>query len=101
MQAVQNKSTDDRVVTVYCISAAGIIFVVPLVFVQHIIDGIVQAAERYCGPTFVAFRGVVKDNIQNHFDPRLVEFPYHLLEFPHLASCAAIMGIGTLWGKKS
>ncbi|MPL70622.1 hypothetical protein SDC9_16381 [bioreactor metagenome] len=81
-QAVLNEAAHDRVVAVEGVAAAGIVFVPALIRVEHIINRIVQAPERECGTEFVALGGMIEDHVENYLDARLVELPYHVLEFP-------------------
>jgi hypothetical protein len=81
-QAVRNHLDDPRMAQVDRVSGAGVVDVVTLP-VRHepIVGGVVDAFEGECGTALVAFRGMVVDDVQNHFETGIMEPRDHLLEF--------------------
>ena len=53
---------------------------------EHVIDLVFKSLESQRRSQFVAFGSMVEDDVQNHFDPGLVQSPDHLLEFIDLTA---------------
>ena len=72
-------------IAVHRVAAAGEVFV-RAVFVQHVINFVLQALEAERGARFVAFGRVVEDDVENDFDAGGVQLADHFLELPHLVA---------------
>ena len=83
-----------RMPGVQAVSGAGVIHVVALL-VRHqaVVGGIIDAAKAQHRAHVIAFRGVIVDHIENHFDAFAVESLHHGLELGHLAAEIAGPGI--------
>ncbi len=81
-QAVHDELQHARMPHVQRVAAAGVIHVVArLIRDEAIIGAVVDAAQRQRRPQMVALRGVVVDDVQDHFQPRQMQVPDHRLEF--------------------
>ena len=99
-QAVGDHLDHARMAEVERVSGAGVVDVVArLIGQQPIIGGVVDALERQRRAALVAFRGVVVDDVENHFEPGIVEARHHLLEFAQ--SLLALMRIARVGSKEA
>ena len=62
----------DRVIAIKSIAATGVVSVVALVGLEQIVNGVVEATIVQCWASMITFRGMVKHNIENDLDPRLM-----------------------------
>ena len=74
LQTFQDHLPHHRMVAVQSIAAAAEIVIVPIRR-QHIINLIVKSFETKCGTFFISLRGVIEHNVQDHFDPILMQLP--------------------------
>ena len=72
-QAKEDHLADDRVIAVDRVAAAGIVAVIRAAAGEHVIDLVFQPLEAERRAEFVAFGGVVEDDVQNDFDAGLVQ----------------------------
>ena len=64
------------------VAAAGEVHVIARVFRREaVVAGVVDAAERDRRAQLVAFGRVVVDDVENHFDARVVQVADHRFEF--------------------
>ena len=83
-QAVHDQLQHARAAHVQRVAAAGEVLVeARIVRLQPIVRGVVDAAQRQRRAEMVAFRGVVVDDVEDHFEPGGVQRPHHHLEFAH------------------
>ncbi|KJU87725.1 hypothetical protein MBAV_000076 [Candidatus Magnetobacterium bavaricum] len=99
-QTIKDHVAHHGVVAVEGVSATGVVVVVAVYGVDYVVCAVVYALKRKRRTHFVAFGGVVKDNVQDHLDVGLVQFTHHVFEFPQLATIFAVCGIRCLWGKE-
>ena len=78
-QAFDDQMLHHRMIAVHRIAASGVIGITAF-FVQHIIDAVIQSAECDGRSIAITFAAVIKDDIQNHFDPGFVKRLHHLPE---------------------
>ena len=62
---------------------------------------IIDPAKRESRTKPVAFRGVIVNHIENHFDPGGVKIAHHFLEFHHLLAHLAAAGVISMRSKKT
>ena len=77
-QAVEDQPPDDRFIGVQCVAATGIIGVTGLVFCKNVVGLVRQTAETDGGTVFVAFSGVVVDDIEDDLDPGAMQRLDHI-----------------------
>ena len=66
------------------VAAAGPVHVIrKILLLQPIVGAVVEAAQAHRRPVFVAFDGVVEHDVENDFEPCLVQRAHHRLEFGH------------------
>ena len=99
-QAVQDKGLYNRVITVHGVTAAGVVTVIAGVIFQYIIDGIVQTAERKNRAEFAALSGVIKYDVQNHFDAIFMQLAHHPFELEYRPYAFAVGSIRRFRRKK-
>ena len=92
-QAVDDQVAHQRMIAVERVAAAGEV-VIAAFPVEHVVDGVVQAAEAERRAVLVALAGVVVDHVEDDLDAGLVEGLDHLLELAHLL--AGLGGVGRL-----
>ena len=63
------------------VTGTGVVDVVALLVRQAIITGVVDSFERKRRAEFIAFRGMVVNNVQDHFDAMRMKLIHHCLEF--------------------
>jgi hypothetical protein len=63
VQTLHDKSTDNGVITIYRITAAGVILVVAFIVIQNVVNGVVQSPERKSGAILIAFGCMVEHNV--------------------------------------
>ena len=80
-QAVGHELDDARVREIQRVAGTRVVDVVALlVRDQPVVRGVVDAAERKRGPFLVSLGGVVVYDVDDHFQPCVVEARHHLLE---------------------
>lgn len=94
-QACQDQVADKRMVAVDGVAATGKVEVIPG-GIQKVKDLIVNAPEGSRAPERVSFTGMVENDIQDYFDPRLVEGANHLPEFGDLPVGSSRGSVGRL-----
>ncbi len=87
-------------VAVQRIAAAAEIVIIP-VGRQHIVNLIVKALKAEGWPVLISLRRVIKDYIQNHFNPVFVKLPDKLLKLRSLPVVLFGRDIVGIRGKKS
>ena len=91
-QAVQDEVAHDGMVAVHRVAATGVVLVALPVLFHHVVDGVVDAAERECLAAHPAFGRVVEHHVEDDLDAGLVHLQHHFLEFADLL--AALVGAG-------
>ena len=80
-KAVGDHLDHPHVTEIEGVSGAGVVDVVArLIRHQTVVGGIVDALERQGRAAFVAFRGMVVDDVEDHLDAGVVATGHHLLE---------------------
>ena len=79
-----SRTTGARV-AVENIAAAGVVHITRAVVGESVIAGVVESSERDCRTEFVAFAGMVEDDVENDFEPGVVK-PGD--SFPHFTPAA-------------
>ena len=83
-QAIHDHSAHDGVVAVKRIAYPAIVDILgPVVRVQHVVDPIVNAAQRDRGPVVTVLGRVVEDHIEDDFDAGAVQGLDHVAELIH------------------
>src|SRR5690242_8654525 len=101
-QAIRNQLHHKRMVALARVATTRIIHIVLLVLrVEHIIDLVVDTFETDGGTPMIALARMVKDDVQNHFDPCLMERLDHVAKVPQLASFCGSKTIGRMGSKVS
>ena len=101
-KAVHNKIAYYRMIAVYCISAAGKIFVIlHVAFCKMIVNVVLNSLKLIRRTVFVAFCRMVVNYIKNNLDAGFVKFLYKLLEFPDTSTGCFIRRITLFRRKKS
>ena len=87
-QTIHDQLQNPRMLHVQRVSGARIVHVVARI-VRHkaVVGAVVDALERERWAKMIAFRRVVVDNIQNHFESRRVQGLDHGLEFADGVGC--------------
>ena len=94
-EAGEDLRPDDRVIAVDRVAAAGEVEVLP-VLVQHVIKAVVEAPEVVDRAVLVPFRRVVEDDVEDDFEPRLVESGDRPPEFLAGGPPLPVAGVGRL-----
>ena len=93
-QAFHDHLRPNRMVAVKGVSAACVVVVIVLVAIdQVVVVQVVKPAEREGRALMVAFIGVVEHNVQDHFDPSLVQRLHHVAELGHVLGFASRLAI--------
>ena len=79
-QRVHHHLHHARVAGVDGVAGAGGVEIVARIVGQHVVAGVVEAAERQGRPELVALGGVVVDDVEDHLDAGLVHPLHHVLE---------------------
>ncbi len=87
-QAMEDHLADHRMVTVQSVAATAVVGKV-LTLTEDVIDLVFQSLEGQRRSLFVAFAGVIEDDVQDHFDTGGVKRFDHLLEFADLRTRAS------------
>ena len=69
-----------RMIEIQCVAGSGNVLIKAAVGIQSIIRGIVDAAERQGRAKVIAFAAMIVDNVENDFDPGIVQPLDHSLE---------------------
>ncbi len=85
-EAMENHFPNDGVIAVDRISTPGIIFIVPFVVFQHVVNRILKPFKAQDWSTVVSFAGMVEDDIQDDFNSCFMQGLNHLLEFNNLGA---------------
>ena len=89
-QRVHDELQHVRLSRVQCVAGAGVVEVEPRVVVaQPVVGRVVDAAERQRRSSFVAFRRVVVDDVEDHLEAGGVQRAHQCLELAHLLAAAA------------
>jgi hypothetical protein len=72
-QAVEDQPPNNRFVGVQSVAAAGVVGVTGFVFLQNVLGLVCKTAEAEGGPIFVAFGGVVVNDIEDDLDSGAVQ----------------------------
>ncbi len=67
---------------------------------EHVVGPVFKPAKREHRAISAAFGRVIKDHIQNDFDPGAVEGFDHVAELIHRAERVLARTVGGVWGKK-
>ena len=82
------------------VSGAGVVDVVArLIRHQTVVGGVVDALERQGRAAFVAFGGMVVDDVEDHLEAGVVAAGHHLLELAQ--GLLALMGVARVRGEKA
>ncbi len=84
-QAVHDQLQHARVHHVQRIAAARVVRVITAVLPQPVVGGVVDAAKAQRRAELIAFRGVVVDDVEQHFDTCGMQPAYHRLELADVA----------------
>jgi len=85
-KAVHDERQDVGQAGVEGIARPGIIIVIALIIGEPVIFAVIYATVGECRSELVAFGGVIVDDVEKDFDPRLVELFDHFLKFLYLAT---------------
>ena len=96
-KAFQDHLSDDRMVTVQCVSAATEVIIISFRG-KHIIDLVVKALEAEGFSQFVTFGCMVEHNVKNDLDSVFVKFTDQFLKFRSLTVMLGFGGIAGIWG---
>ena len=99
-QTVQDHISYHGMITVQGIAAAAEIIIFS-VRSQHIINVIVKAFEREKRPILISFCRMIKDHIQDHFDPVFMKIPDQPLQFCTFPVILLFRGITGIRRKKA
>ena len=72
------------------IAGAAVVRKMRAVLLQDVVSVVLEAAEAQRRPPVIALRGVIEDDVQNHFDAGAVQRLDHVAEFvdrAHSGSC--------------
>src|SRR5579884_4113492 len=101
-QAIRNQLHHKRMVALARVATTRIIHIPLLVLrVEHIVDLVINALETDGGTPMIALTRMVKNDVQNHFDPCLMERLDHVAKVPQLASFCGSKTIGRMGSKVS
>ena len=93
-QAVHHQLERARMEQIERVAGAGEIEIEPRIFRHEAVIGLViDPAETERRAQVISFRGVIVNDVENHFDPGGVEIAHHRFEFGHLAAGRAAAGI--------
>ena len=100
-QAVHHELERARMQQVKGIARAGEIHVeARIIRLQPVVGLVVNAPERERRSEVVSFRGVIINNIKNHFDPGGVKITHHRFEFRHLPAQGTTAGVFSMRREK-
>ena len=85
-QRIQHHLENARMLQVHRVAAAGGVEIEARIVGEHVVAGVVDAAEGEGRPQVVAFGGVIVDHVEQHLDARLVQAVHHLLELADVAA---------------
>ena len=86
-QGIRNQLKHIRVFGIERSAAAGAVVIIALVFrIEHVIGGVVNPPVTERRPHLVAFRGMVVDHVQNHFQPVLMIELHHFFELVQIVA---------------
>ena len=98
-QAVEHEVAHHRMVAVHRVAGAAEVVVIPLGG-EHVIGLVIESAERYGRPAFVALGRVVEHHVEYYLDIRLVQLLNERLELIGLHSEGPGRGIAGLRGEE-
>src|SRR5690606_12618873 len=93
-QRVHHHLQDALITHIYRVAAAGRVEIIALVVAQYVVAGVVYAAEGEGGTHLVTLRRMVIDDVEDHFDVRLVQAADHQLELVDVAAGREVAGCG-------
>ena len=74
---------------VHRVAAAGVVHIPGAVFLEAVVDGVVDAAKTQRGAPLVALGRVVEDDVEDHLEARAVQRPDHAPKLVHLAAAVS------------
>ena len=99
-KAVDDELAHNGVVAIDRIAASRIIPVAAPVLFEHVVDRVVEAAERYGRSKLVALGRVVEDDVENDLDAGLMQLLYHPFELLAPVRLPPTLRIGRLRRKE-
>ena len=64
-ETIENHLTDDRMISIDCISTSGVIAVTTSIRVEHVINTVLQTLETQYGSAFIALASMVEYDVEN------------------------------------
>src|SRR5882672_5593337 len=99
-QAVDDQSPDNRLVRIQRIAAAGVVGVARLVLRQDVVGLVSKTAKAEGRTLLVALGRMVKDDVEDDFDPGVVQCLDHIAKFVDAAERLQPRTVPGMWSKK-